>query len=125
MDRQLNSEIKRYRREIKQLLLCKNTVTKAFMKDFDNELFAFVDENDVSDMEAIYAQFGTAEEVARSFFEFADIQKISKWMRCKKAMLSCLIVALCVALMGTAYIAEDLHSDQSGFLSEAASEYVQ
>lgn len=112
MDRQFNSEIKRYRREIKHLLLCKNSITKAFMKDFDNELFNFIEENKVSDMDTIYAQFGTAEEVARSFFEFANIQKISKGLRFTKAILTALIVALCMALVGMLYVIEDIHSEK-------------
>ncbi len=112
MDRQFNSEIKRYRREIKHLLLCKNSIAKAFMKDFDNELFNFIEENKVSDMDTIYAQFGTAEEVARSFFEFANIQKISKELRCTKTILTALIVALCMALVGMLYVIEDIHSEK-------------
>ncbi len=125
MDRQFNSEIKRYRREIKHLLLCKNSIAKAFMKDFDNELFNFIEENKVSDMETIYAQFGTAEEVARSFFEFADIRKISKGLRCTKTILTALIVALCMVLAGLLYAIEDVHSEKQNVLTHIIEETQQ
>lgn len=125
MDRQFNSEIKRYRREIKQLLLCKNAVAKTFMKDFDNELSNFIEENKVSDMETIYAQFGTAEEVARSFFEFADIRKISKGLRFTKAILTALIVALCMALVGMVYVIEDIRYEKKNVFTECTGEIQQ
>lgn len=106
-------------------MLCKNGVAKAFMKDFDNELTNFIEENKVSDMETIYAHFGTAEEVARSFFELADIQKISKGLHCKNTILTALIVALCMALVGALYIAEDIYYDKQGVISDRVEEIQQ
>lgn len=109
MDNQFNKDLKKYKKRIKRMLLCSNSVAKKFFTDFDRELENYVEENNLSKIDEVYAQFGTAEDVARSFFELADIQKISKWVRLKTAILTVLVIALGISCLSIASTLEEVY----------------
>lgn len=92
----LQNEIKKYIKDIRSLLFCDSKTLKSFLKDFENDVINFADDNGVTDMQQIVEHFGAPDQVARGFFETTDLRKIKKRMQVKQYILCGVLVAVFV-----------------------------
>lgn len=92
----LRNEIKKYIKEIRSLLFCDSKTLKCFLKDFENDVTNFANDNCITDVQQIIEHFGAPDQVARGFFETTDFLKIKKRMQVKRYILCGILVALLV-----------------------------
>ena len=110
----LRNETKKYLKEVRSLLFCDAKTLKSFLKDFENDVTNFANDNGVTDMQQIIEHFGTPDQVARGFFETTDLRKIKKRLQVKRYILcGILAVALIWAVILT-FIATDIHKSNNG-----------
>ncbi|MCH5191558.1 MAG: hypothetical protein J1F23_05270 [Oscillospiraceae bacterium] len=110
----LRNEIKKYIKETKSLLFCDSKTLKSFLKDFENDVVDFADDNGVADIQQIIEHFGTPDQVARGFFETTNLRKIKKRLQIKQYILCGVISALLIWAVCLTFLAVDGHNEHSG-----------
>ena len=96
MEKELNKELKKYKRKIKANLICNTKHSKKFMHEMSCSIDQYVEKNNIHQISEIFDHFGTPEEIAKSFLCETDISVISKKLRLKRVITISLIVALLI-----------------------------
>ena len=112
----LRNEIKKYLKEIRSLLFCDSKTLKGFLKDFENDVTNFADDNGVTDMQQIIEHFGTPDQVAREFFETTDLRKIKNRLQVKRYILCGVLVALLVWAIAVTFATLNAAKDTDGYV---------
>lgn len=115
MNKQLNSDIDRYIKDIKSFLICDYKTQKKFIGDFKNDIFSYIEDNSISDIDKISEHFGTPQEIAKGFFENADTKKIKKKMNISRIIMICIIAALLIWIVGVTAAVIDAHPSNDGY----------
>ncbi len=116
MTEQLNKKaLKQYIREIKRLLICDGKTKRKFVKSFKADVEAYMEEQDVTDLTSLYTAFGEPIDIARGFFETADIKQIKKKMNVTKIVLCGVVAALLVWTATMTYLIIDNNRPGSGY----------
>lgn len=97
-DTTLNSEIKKYIVDVKSYLICDFRTRRRFINDLKNDIACFVDENENVTMDDVRKRFGEPKDIAKGFFENADIKKIKKRMTIGRTVVIGVIIALLIWL---------------------------
>lgn len=97
-DTTLNSEIKKYIVDVKSYLICDFRTRHRFINDLKNDIACFVDENENVTMDDVRRRFGEPKDIAKGFFETADIKKIKKRMNIGRTVTIGVIIALLIWL---------------------------
>lgn len=118
MNKQLNNDINKYIKDIKSYLICDYKTQKKFMDDFKNDVFSYIEDNSIGDINEIYEHFGPPQEIANGFFENADTKKIKKKMNISKTITICFIVALIIWATGITVSVVDAHLQYDGYFTE-------
>ncbi len=113
MNKQLNNDINKYIKDIKSYLICDYKTQKKFMDDFKNDVFSYIEDNSIGDINEIYEHFGPPQEIANGFFENADTKKIKKKMNISKTITICFIVALIIWATGITVSVVDTHNSNN------------
>ena len=74
----INKEIDEYIAEIKKNLICSSSQKNTIINDLRESIVNFVEENNIDDINKVYAQFGTPEEIANQSISDTEPQKIKK-----------------------------------------------
>lgn len=93
-DTTLNSEIKKYIVDVKSYLICDWRTRHRFINDLKNDIACFVDETENATMDDVRKRFGEPKDIAKGFFETADIKKIKKRMNIGRTVAIGVIIAL-------------------------------
>lgn len=93
-DSSFQKDLKTYKNEIKSKLICDSKVSKKFFEDLQNNIDNYIVENNAKSIEEIYKHFGTADDIAKAFFETTDIDTVKRKISIKK-----LIVILVIAII--------------------------
>ena len=94
-DASFQKDLKTYKNEIKSKLICDSKVSKKFFEDLQNNIDDYIADNNATSIEEIYKHFGTADEIAKAFFETTDISTIKKKISVKK-LIAILVIAVVV-----------------------------
>ena len=94
----LNTDIKKYIIDVKSYLICDWKTRNRFIRDLKNDIFDFVDENENVSMDDIRQRFGEPQDIAKGFFENADIKKIKRRMNIGRTVIIGVIAALLIWL---------------------------
>lgn len=104
MNKCMKKDIDNYIKEINANIICDFKTRKKYLADIKNSIYDYIDEANAENMDEIYNQFGTPQEISKSFFDGADIKKIKKRMNFTKVIIIGAVIALAmfaVALMAS------------------------
>ena len=96
MDRS-DVQLKRYYYSIKRELPCSRKMKKQIMKQIQDNVLLFLEQNPTADIEAVHVHFGTAQEIASSYIEAQDVPGLLRTMHIKKKIIvgvACIMVAV-------------------------------
>lgn len=94
MNKSLKKEIKKYLREVNRNIICDFKTRRKYIGDLKASVYDYIDETNSESIVEVYSHFGTPQEIAKAFFENADIRKIKKRMNLTKVFLIGIIIAL-------------------------------
>lgn len=100
----INKEISVYISAVRKNLICTRKLKKTIITDFRNSVLDFAEERKITDINELYAHFGTPEEVAKTYLADADPKEIKKNINTKKVILTALIIALLMYAAGVIII---------------------
>lgn len=95
-DKQLDKDIKNYIKEVKSLLICDYKTQNKFIGDIKCRLDEHIENGLIHNIDDVYKRMGTPQDIAKAFFENADVKKVKKKMNITKIILIGVIIALVV-----------------------------
>ena len=97
MQNDFDKQIKRYIKKIKRNMKLLPNSNKQLMSDIENDIFDFIENENVTDFEKVVQRFGSAKDVLSVFAGEEDAQLVLKKLRNRKILLAVLIpMLLCV-----------------------------
>ena len=102
-DTSLDLEIKRYIVDVKSYLICDFRTRHRFINDLKNDIACFVGETENATMDDVRRRFGEPKDIAKGFFDTADIKKIKKRMNIGRTVAVGVIIALAIWLAGITF----------------------
>lgn len=103
-DTSLDLEIKRYIVDVKSYLICDFRTRRRFINDLKNDIACFIDETENATMDDVCRRFGEPRDIAKGFFETADIKKIKKRMNIGRTVTIGVIIALVMWLSALLFV---------------------
>lgn len=94
MQNDFDKQIKRYIKKIKRNMKLLPNSSKQLMSDIENDIFDFVENENVTDFEKVLQRFGSPREVLTVFTKEEDAQVLLKKLRSRKIFLGVLIPLL-------------------------------
>ena len=114
----INKEIDEYIAEIKKNLICSSSQKNTIINDLRNSIVNFVEENDIDDINKVYAQFGTPEEIANQSISDTEPQKIKKNYKHHRVIIIGVAVAVLIVAIVIIWAALDGHKSTDGYFVE-------
>lgn len=112
-DIQLKKAVDKYIKAVKANLICDYKTQKKFIGDLKSDIFNYINDNSVDDMNKVYEQFGAPEDIAKSFFANIDTRQIKRKINVFKITFACIISALIIwSVYVTAEIIESYDSNR-------------
>lgn len=107
------SDLKKYYTSIKKNLSCSFNMKSVFIKDLNDKVSDFLEENPNSTIENIIENFGTPEEIAKSFDKDNEYykRKAKKRLIVEIALLVLLVVAIIVSSIVICNLIQNLGGD--------------
>lgn len=114
----INKEIDEYIAEIKKNLICTSSQKNIIINDLRNSIVNFVEENDIDDINKVYTQFGTPEEIANQSISDTEPQKIKKNYKHHRVIIIGVVVAVLIVAIVIIWAALDGHKSTDGYYVE-------
>ncbi len=115
MQNDFDKQIKRYIKKIKRNMKLLPNSSKQLMSDIENDIFDFVENENVTDFEKVLQRFGSPRDVLTVFTKEEDAQVLLKKLRSRKILLGVLIpVFLLIVSIILVFIVE-LFEAQGGY----------
>ncbi len=111
----INKEIDEYIAEIRKNLICSSSQKNTIINDLRNSIVNFVEENDIDDINKVYAQFGTPEEIANQSISDTEPQKIKKNYKHHRVIIIGVVVAVLIIAIVIIWAALDGHKSTDGY----------
>jgi len=89
-------ELKRYKKQIKKLLLVKTDAAAGFLQELQNNIEDYIQTEKVTDISIVKKRFGEPEEIAKEFFAQTDIDAARKKLALKNGVIAALLAALLI-----------------------------
>lgn len=115
----INKEIDEYIAEIKKNLICSSSQKSTIINDLRNSIVNFVEENDIDDINKVYAQFGTPEEIANQSISDTEPQKIKKNYKHHRVIIIGVVVAVLIIAIVIIWAALDGHKAVDGYFVDS------
>lgn len=96
-------------------LISKNTI----INDLRNSIVNFVEENDIDDINKVYAQFGTPEEIANQSIFDTEPQKIKKNYKHHRVIIIGVVFAVLIIAIVIIWAALDGHKAVDGYFVDS------
>lgn len=93
-NKQLNQEKRKYLNEVRSYFISDQGTRNKFIRDLKSDIDGFIEENAVTDFKSVYDRFGKPQDIAKGFFENADIKKIKRKMNITRVVLIAVVMAL-------------------------------
>ncbi len=113
-----DSQLQKYYSDISKALICDRKQKTAFLEELKANIGEYLSATDEADMDMVVADFGTPEEIAKSFIENTGITAIKKKLDIKKYILIFLGLVLIIYLIFVAVSLIDVHIEAHGYLEE-------
>lgn len=111
----INKEIDEYIAEIKKNLICSSSQKNTIINDLRESIVNFVEENNIDDINKVYAQFGTPEEIANQSISDTEPQKIKKNYKHHRVIIIGVVVAVLIITIVIIWAALDGHKAVDGY----------
>lgn len=111
----INKEIDEYIAEIKKNLICSSSQKNTIITDLRESIVNFVEENNIDDINKVYAQFGTPEEIANQSISDTEPQKIKKNYKHHRVIIIGVVVAVLIIAIVIIWAALDGHKAVDGY----------
>lgn len=115
-DKQLDKDIKNYIKEVKSLLICDYKTQNKFIGDIKCRLDEHIENGLIHNIDDVYKRMGTPQDIAKAFFENADVKKVKKKMNITKIILIGVIIALVIWAAGITAVVIDEHIAGAGYI---------
>ena len=115
----INKEIDEYIAEIKKNLICSSSQKNTIINDLRNNIVNFVEENDIDDINKVYAQFGTPEEIANQSISDTEPQKIKKNYKHHRVIIIGVVFAVLIIAIVIIWAALDGHKAVDGYFVDS------
>lgn len=115
----INKEIDEYIAEIKKNLICSSSQKNTIINDLRNSIVNFVEENDIDDINKVYAQFGTPEEIANQSISDTEPQKIKKNYKHHRVIIIGVVFAVLIIAIVIIWAALDGHKSVDGYFVDS------
>ena len=123
-DTTLNSEIKRYIVDVKSYLICDFGTKHRFINDLKNDIACFIDETENATMDDVRRRFGEPRDIAKGFFETADIKKIKRRMNIGRTVTIGVIIALIIWLSMWLFAIIHPYYEEPGYFVDEMNDWV-
>ena len=97
-------------------------MSKKFFEDLQSNIDNYIADNNATSIEEIYKHFGTADEIAKAFFETTDISTIKKKIFVKK-LIAILVIAV-VVIWGIVVVIDLMGSSAATVSHEVVNEII-
>lgn len=115
----INKEIDEYIAEIRKNLICSSSQKNAIICDLQESVINFVEENDIDDINKVYAQFGTPEEIANQSISDTEPQKIKKNYKHHRVIIIGVVFAVLIIAIVIIWAALDGHKAVDGYFVDS------
>lgn len=115
-DKQLDKDIKNYIKEVKSLLICDYKTQNKFIGDIKCRLDEHIENGLIHNIDDVYKRMGTPQDIAKAFFENADVKKVKKKMNITKIILIGVIIALLMFAGALTIQVIDGYSSNNGYI---------
>lgn len=119
-DKQLKQDLKCYKHEIKSKLLCNTKESSACFNNMVEDIDNYVADNPNVTIDTVIKKFGSADEIADSFFSCVDMQTVRKKINIKKLIAVLVVTVIAVWGIVVAFGFIDSQSEKSDYLIESA-----
>lgn len=115
----INKEIDEYIAVIKKNLICSSSQKNTIINDLRNSIVNFVEENDIDDINKVYAQFGAPEEIANQSISDTEPQKIKKNYKHHRVIIIGVVFAVLIIAIVIIWAALDGHKAVDGYFVDS------
>ncbi|MBQ6863609.1 MAG: hypothetical protein IJO14_05165 [Clostridia bacterium] len=117
-------EIKTYISDVGNNLFCSRKQKKQILADIKNEVLTYAENKRITDINEIYAHFGTPEEIAKAYIADAEPQNIKKAINIRKLLVAA--VAIVLAMLAITFIIAivDSHNANAAYFTDTPIEVI-
>jgi len=92
-------DVKKYLRKVKKLLHCPRAQRREFLRQLEANIYYYISENEVEDMEGVIKEFGSPEDIAQGFLEESSIKSFSNSLKAnRRTSIALISIALVTAI---------------------------
>lgn len=114
----INKEIDEYFAEIKRNLICSTSQRNTIINDLRESVVNYVEENNIDDINKVYAQFGTPQDIADQSISDTEPQKIKRTYNHHRVIIIGVVVAVLIVAIVIIWAALDGHKSTNGYFVE-------
>lgn len=114
----INKEIDEYFAEIKRNLICSPSQRNTIINDLRESVVNYVEENNIDDINKVYAQFGTPQDIADQSISDTEPQKIKRTYNHHRVIIIGVVVAVLIVAIVIIWAALDGHKSTNGYFVE-------
>ncbi len=92
----IEKDIRNYISDVGRKLVCSRKQKKQILKDIENEVLDYTDNKQFTDINEIYAHFGTPEEIAKAYLSDAEPQNIKKAINVRKVIIAAVVAVVLI-----------------------------
>lgn len=116
----LEKEVKKYLGSIAKKLVCSRKQKRLILKDIEQSIRDYIENENITDISQLYSHFGSAEEIAKTYLaDFVTPADIKKAVNKKKALVIGIIVALVIYVLALIIVIIDGHISVNGYMVES------
>jgi len=97
-------DIKKYLHNVKKLLHCPRVQRREFLRQLEANIYSYISENEVEDMEGVIKEFGSPEDIAQGFLEESSIKTVNRSVDVKRKAYFAIIAIVLVAAISVVVI---------------------
>lgn len=122
--RKIEKEIEAYVAEIKKNLICPASEQNRIIDDIKNNIFDFVDENNITNISKIYEHFGDPKDIAGQFIQDIEPGRIKKAVNIRKVLIIVAIVIIVMIAITLLITIINSHNSVNGYFVEESVETI-
>ena len=123
MEKSLKKQLKYYFKDInRKLLITRNK--KSFFISFKNSVYEFTDSHPSFTMDDILQNFGTPDEIAKSFALDIDYKLLNKRTKIKRLLISSIFALSSIIIIYLSFALVDVHRSANGYIVSEISDCI-
>jgi len=97
-------DVKKYLNNVRKLLHCPRAQRREFLRQLEANIYSYISENEVENMEGVIREFGSPEDIAQSFLEECSIKAFSQSMGVKRKAYYAIVAIVFIAAVSVVVI---------------------